>query len=245
MTTSVRPAAYDEIAPLRGRFTDEAGCQVVRDSILGRGLADGWMIEEGGKTVGYGGVWNDHFPGRLMEFWIEPECRSDTDRLYRTLIDGSGATSAEAQTNIPWMSAPLHALGGTVRDEKLLFAEGGETRLSVPGAALRERCDDDAGPEGDFVVEFEDRVVAAGGFLSHYNAPFVDLYMAVSGDFRGRGVGSWLIQELRRVVRAEGLVPAARCDCDNEASRRTLMRGGLRQCGRIVSCEVPSAGQAS
>lgn len=241
MTLSVRPAQFEEIAPLHRRFADEAGCQVVRDSILGRGLADGWMIEVDGAPVGYGGVWNEHHPDRLMEFWVDPAHRDESDRLYHALIASSGATSVEAQTNIPWMSEPLYRLGGTVAEENLLFAEGERTELAVPGAILRERCADDTGPDGDFVAEIDGRVVGAGGFLRHYNPPFVDLYMAVAIEFRGRGVGSWMIQELRRVVRDEGLVPAARCDRDNEASRRTLLRGGLRECGRIVSCIVPGA----
>lgn len=238
MTAVARRVEYEEIAPFRRLFTAEAGCQVVRDSILRRGLADGWLIEQDSVAVGYGGVWNAHFPGRLMEFWVEPAHRADSHDLYRSLLRDSLATSVEAQTNIPGMRDPLYSLGSVVLEENLLFEDGGATDLRLPGARLRERCDTDAGPEGDFVVELEDRVVAAGGFLRHYNAPFVDLYMAVAGDSRGRGVGSWLVQELRKVVREQGLVPAARCDHGNEASRRTLERGGLRECGRIVSCEV-------
>lgn len=243
MTVAARRVEYDEIVPFRRRFTEEAECQVVRDSILPRGLADSWLIERDSVAVGYGGIWNAHFPGRLMEFWVDPAHRASTDELYRAVIRDGGATAVEAQTNLPGMIEPLQALGGTVLEENLLFEEGGATDLLLPGAVLRERCDTDAGPEGDFVVEMGSQVVAAGGFLRHYNAPFVDLYLAVSGESRGRGVGSWLVQELRRVVREEGLVPSARCDRHNEASRRTLERGGLRECGRIVTCEVPRSGR--
>lgn len=214
---------------------------MVRDSILGRGLANGWLLEADSLPIGYGGVWNAHYPGRLMEFWLEPFHRDRADGCYRELIRASGADAVEAQTNIPWMVEPLRALRCEVREEHILFEEGVETDLTLPGAEFRERRERDAGPDGDFVVELGGRIVGAGGFLCHYNAPFVDLYMAVSEESRGVGVGSWLIQELRGVVRGAGLVPAARCDVDNEASRRTLLKGGLRECGRIVASDVPLA----
>lgn len=51
---SARSADYSDVEPLRGRHREVAGCQIVRDSILPRGLAEPYAIESGGETVGFG-----------------------------------------------------------------------------------------------------------------------------------------------------------------------------------------------
>ena len=53
--------------------------------------------------------------------------------------------------------------------------------------------------------------------------------------FRRRGCGSYLVQELKRICREGGHVPAARTGQDNIASQRTLGRAGMTPCGRIVT----------
>jgi GNAT superfamily N-acetyltransferase len=77
-------------------------------------------------------------------------------------------------------------------------------------------------------------VVATGGFLLHYNPSFADLYMEVRSDARRRGYGSFLIQEIVAECYLAGRVPAARTGIDNIASQRTLLKGGLRECGRML-----------
>jgi GNAT superfamily N-acetyltransferase len=82
-------------------------------------------------------------------------------------------------------------------------------------------------------------VVAAGGdILFHYNRPYGDIYMKVAEPFRRRGVGTYLVQELKRVCYQGGSVPAARCNPTNIASRQTLQRAGFVPCGHIVKGTV-------
>ena len=158
--------------------------------------------------------------------------------MFRVLLDASGATELEAQTNMPLMLTMLEAFATEVRDEKLLFADGPATELSIPGAVFRGRKPDDEGPGGEWVVVVDGTVVGGGGILKHYNPPYGDLYMEVLESARRRGVGSFLIQEMRRACREAGRVPAARCDTTNEPSRRTLERGGMVPCGRLVAGRV-------
>lgn len=229
----VRRADYAEIEPLRAHYRAQARCQIVRDSILPRRLADAYVILQDQNAVGYCGVWNKHFPDRLMEFAVVPKAEPRAATLFHALVAGSGATHVEAQTNMPKMLAVLDACAEDVTVENLLFEDGPTTELRLPGAVFRERKAGDEGPEGEWVVEMGGSVVAAGGALDHYNPPFRDLYMEVLESARGRGVGSYLVQELRRVCREAGGVPAARCDPENEASKRTLERGGLTLCGEL------------
>ena len=93
-------------------------------------------------------------------------------------------------------------------------------------------------PEADWVIEADGAVVAAGGFLCHYNPPYADLNMVVAESARRRGFGSYLVQEVKRVCYESGKKPAARCDPANVASRRTMEKAGLLPCGRVLVGEV-------
>jgi GNAT superfamily N-acetyltransferase len=58
--------------------------------------------------------------------------------------------------------------------------------------------------------------------------------MKVGEPFRNRGLGSFLVQDLKRICYEGGSVPAARCNPKNIASRRTLQKAGFVPCGHIV-----------
>ena len=77
-------------------------------------------------------------------------------------------------------------------------------------------------------------MAASGGVLFHYNRPYGDIYLDVEEPFRRRGVGSFLVQELKRACYEGGHVPAARCNTGNVASQRTLQRAGFVPCGHIL-----------
>ena len=77
-------------------------------------------------------------------------------------------------------------------------------------------------------------MAASGGVLFHYNRPYGDIYLDVEAPFRRRGVGSFLVQELKRACYEGGHVPAARCNTGNVASQRTLQRAGFVPCGHIL-----------
>ena len=62
--------------------------------------------------------------------------------------------------------------------------------------------------------------------------------MGVSESRRRLGFGSYLVQELKRVCYEAGRRPAARCNPDNFASRRTLQKAGLLPCGRLLTGEI-------
>lgn len=69
--------------------------------------------------------------------------------------------------------------------------------------------------------------VGSGAILFHYNAPYADLAMEVGEPFRRRGLGAYLVQELKRIAYELGAIPAARCNRDNVPSRKTLQKAGL------------------
>ncbi|HLJ53708.1 MAG TPA: GNAT family N-acetyltransferase [Chthonomonadaceae bacterium] len=244
MKIEVRTAEYADIEPLRGLYRLEAGCQIVHDSILGRGMGDPYLILADGRIAGYGGVWTRYDPGRIMEFYALPAFSGSVTVLYRELIEASGATEAEAQTNMPRMLTALCDFATDIKADNILFHDGETTRLTCAGAHFRRRLPEDECPDhdADWVIEANGEAVASGGFLCHYNPPYGDIYMAVRESKRRMGYGSYLVQELKRVCYEAGKRPSARCSPDNLASRRTLERAGMHVCGRLLSGRIRKEG---
>ena len=230
-----RPVPIGHIASLRERYRGSAHCQVVRDSILPRGLADPYALVRGGDIVGYAGVWNRHFPDRILELFVLPGHRGSRAAFLSALVQLTGAKELEAQTNIGEGGALVEAVSDEHWVENILFEEAGGAEIERVDLRFRSRREDDEGPDGDWVIERGGQVAAAGGWLTHYNPPYADLYMEVAPAHRRQGIGAYLIQELRRACKQAGYRPAARCSPENLASRRTLERGGLRVCGEIVA----------
>jgi GNAT superfamily N-acetyltransferase len=136
----------------------------------------------------------------------------------------------------------VHAYAAGVTPETVLFEDGVATSLTVPGAIVRKMrwyerpfvFKHTLEPVGQWAIHLDREIAATGGLFFHYNRPFGDIYMEVAEPFRRRGLGSLLVQELKRVARQGGHVPAARCSIENSASHATLRRAGMRECGHIV-----------
>ena len=106
----------------------------------------------------------------------------------------------------------------------------------MQGAVFRHAEPEDKSE--DWVLEFNGKVVADGGYLCHYNPPYGDIYMATKEEERQKGYSSYLVQELKRVCYEAGKKPAARCNPDNVASRKTLQRAGMLPCGRHLAGDI-------
>jgi RimJ/RimL family protein N-acetyltransferase len=114
--------------------------------------------------------------------------------------------------------------------------------MSIPGVTFRRVDDADRDrvfPHklegvGDWLLEANGRIVATGGVYSHYNPPYGDVSMEVDEPFWRRGLGGYLVQELKRTSYEMGRVPTARCSVTNIASRATLQKAGFLPCARII-----------
>ena len=236
----IRPASLAEISGLREEFLRRAGCQVVRFARLPRGFASPFLVEVGTEMVAYGAIQMEESRAALIEFFATQEPILHAESLLRA----ANVQDIEAQTNRFGMMALLDHFCSHRTPGPQLFSDSRDPGLRVEGAIFRARNPQDEifthtrEPEGDWVIEFEGKVVATGGYFTHYNPPYADLYMEVEPRFRRRGLGSFLIQELRRLCRQKGLTPAARCDPNNEASARCLVRGGMERCGQLVTGQV-------
>ena len=248
MKLCAEAAAAEDVLSWRDLYLLEMGCQIVHDSIHTR---PGWTREYvlccGNDRVGYGSVavagpWTDR--PKVYEFYIVPQHRVHIFDLFGVLLDASGAVMIEVQSNDSLATIMLHTFTKDVTRQSILFHDKLTTSRVAPGATFRQPAAAEAVdiPKEQLrwhgVVEVEGRIAATGGILFHYNPPYGDIYMEVEESFRRRGLGSFLVQELKRVCYAGGRIPGARCNPGNVASRRTLQRAGFVPCGHILSGRV-------
>jgi GNAT superfamily N-acetyltransferase len=235
----LRGCDLSDIAGLRDLYRAEMSCQVLHDSIH---IRPGWSVEylllDGGRPLGYGSVaiagpWKDQ--PTVYEFYVTHEYRTRIFEAFETLLAGCDARAIETQTNDPILTPLLYTYARNVYSESILFEDTVTTRLIPAGAEYRALNED----EGE--VLFEGEPAGKGGILWHYNRPYGDLWMEIFEPFRRRGLGSYLVQELKAQCRARGGTPSARCNTGNRASRRTLQKAGFTPCGNGIAGMLPRA----
>ena len=199
--------------------------------------------------VGYGSVaisgpWRDS--PTLYEFFIIDPWRCRIFDFFIAFQEFAGFARIETQSNDTLLTNMLLAFSKNVVSESILYEDQVTTAYTLPNVQVRravpsdEKVTADLGldSEADWLLVMNGAIVAAGDILYHYNRPFGDIYMAVAEPFRKQGLGTILVQELKRICYAGGGVPAARCNVGNVASRKTLQRAGFVPCGHIISGNV-------
>ena len=252
----VEQVPLSDILGMREEYRREMGCQIVHDSWHARGFTDSYVLRARGRVVGYGSVGGAPRDTRdtVKELYVRPADRGSAAPLFEALVAASGARAIEAQTNDPLLLLMLYDHAVDVRADRVLFADGATTTLPppAPGATVRAVVEADHArvfahtlePVGEWGVDVGGELVATGGLATHYNPPYRDIYMEVAAAHQRRGVGSWLVQELKRLCYETGGVPAARCQHENVRSRRTLQRAGMFPCARILQGRLPSTSSA-
>jgi len=245
---TARATTVEDILPWRDLYRQEMNCQIIHDSIHGRpGWTQEYLLFTGGTPVGYGSVavagpWKGK--PTVYEFYVLPHSRLHAFESFRSLLIASGAAMINVQTNDSLITVMLHTFAHDLTCESVLFHDKLTTALSPVGATFRGATSTEVSdvPKDQLkwhaVVEVEGKVAATGGILFHYNRPYGDIYMDVAEPFRRRGLGSFLVQELKRVCYEGGNIPAARCNPGNIASRRTLQKAGFVPCGNILNGSV-------
>lgn len=247
MTIYAIKTELKEILPLRNLFLQENNFQIRYDATHRRGWSDSYIITCNEMQIGYGSIkGKEDIKDRdtIFEFYIIPSFRNIILIAFETLLQASKATFIECQSNAVLISSMLYKYAQNINADTILFEEHCTTSLMVENIIFRKRNESDvvfehyAEPVGDYVLELNNNVVATGGFLLHYNMPFADLYMEVYKDHRRKGLGSFLIQEIKTQCYLSGRVPAARTGMDNIASKGTLLKAGFKIAGYMLSGSV-------
>jgi len=246
----VKLSAAEDSLPLRERYRQEMNCQITKDSIHQR---QGWtltyLLELGVDIVGFGSVaiagpWKDK--PTIIEFYILPEHRTHAFDLFEAFLAASNARFFEVQSNDVLLAVMLYTYGREISSESMVFHDKISTNLLPNGASLRRvtseeeihACIEERRGGGEWVLEKDGVVAGKGGILFHYNRPYGDIYMEVAEPFRQHGLGSYLVQELKRECYGLGAIPCARCNPANVPSRRTLLRAGFVPFAHILDGSI-------
>lgn len=238
-----------QILLLRDLFLQENNFQIRYNACHERGWTDSYVLTCNEEKIGYGSVkGNENISDRdtIFEFYIIPSFRNIASPAFTELLHSSGAAFIECQSNDLLLTSLLYQYGQNINSSVILFEDNIKGCISIDKIIFRKRDTNDivfehhSEPVGDYVVELNKEIAATGGFLLHYNFPFADLYMEVKEAHRQKGLGSFLIQELKRECYLAGRVPAARCNIDNIASRATLIKAGLKIAGFMLLARVKS-----
>lgn len=254
MRYRVEATSPDNLLALRTRYRAEMNCQIIHDSIHRRsGWALCYLFHVDGDPAGFGSVavagpWKDK--PTIYEFYLRDVYRCEAFHVFDAFLAESRAAALETQTNDLLLPVMMYAYGREVNSEAILFADQDTSRLNVPGAVLRRVTEleeihqaiEQRQGGGEWVLEIGGVTAARGGILFHYNWPYGDVYMEVTESARRQGVGSYLVQELKRECYQLGAVPAARCNRDNIASRLTLQKAGFAPVAHIINASLPRSG---
>ncbi len=86
-----------------------------------------------------------------------------------------------------------------------------------------------------FVLYEQQTLIAAGECIpSQQQPPYADLGMVVARSYRGRGVGSFLLTQLKKHCYEMGWRPICSCEAANRASKRAIEKAGFISEQRIV-----------
>jgi len=245
-----RQVELRDIEGFRDIYRREMCCQIIHDSIHSRpGWSKEYLLIDDGTKVGYGsiavgGPWHEN--PTVYEFFVLSQHRLRVFDFFEGLLTSTEATMIETQSNDALLTIMLHTFARDVSSESILFHDKLATSHSPREAVFRRSSAEDAAQIGQqqldsdakWLVSVGGIIAAAGDILFHYNRPYGDIYMKVAEPFRRRGIGTYLVQELKRVCYEGGSLPAARCNPKNFASRRTLQKAGFVPCGHILKGTV-------
>jgi len=253
VTVLVEASSADRTLPLRDFYRAEMNCQVVHDSIYTRpGWAHTYLFSLGGPIVGFGsiavgGPWRDK--PTVLEFYLVPEARTRAFEVFEEFLAVSNASYMEAQSNDLLATTMMHTYGREISAESIVFRDCNTTSLSVNGATLHaltppeevRLCIEERSGGGEWRLDVDGAAIGKGGILFHYNKPYGDIYMEIDEPHRRRGLGSYLVQELKRLAYELGAIPAARCNPANVPSRRTLQKAGFEPYASILTGSLARA----
>ena len=239
MEIKVLPTAVKDIEALRILFLQENHFQFVHNKCHLYGWADCYACIADGMQVGYGAVWGQskrEDRDAIFEFYIIQPYRKLADAFFKQLHTVSGAVYVECQSNEPLLSSMLYQYTQNINAEAILFKDHFLTDFSIPGVNFQSKPAEaqDRADDCPYVLYYNDEVVATGGLMLNYNMPYADIYYEVNENYRQKGLGTLMVQELKKAAYEMGRVPAARCNTRNIISKYTLLKAGFTVCGNIL-----------
>jgi GNAT superfamily N-acetyltransferase len=245
MEIKVIKVELEEIRAFRILFLDENDFQFIHNKCHDYGWADDYLFIVDGIKAGYGSVWGQsrrEDRDAIFEFYVIKPFRNFSNFIFAQFISVSCTTFIECQSNDLLLSSMLYEYSNNINAEAILFEDHFQTNFDIRGAVFtRKPTEDTIGNDfdiGGYTLAQDDEEFATGGFMLNYNRPYADIYYKVKENFRQRGFGSLMVQELKKEIYLMGRIPAARCNILNRASKANLLKAGFRVCGFILKGDI-------
>ena len=228
-----------DIEPHRRLFLAQAKFQFVYNKCHGAGWVDVYLFKLNEFSVGYGSVWGkDKREDRdtICEFFLDEPYRKYARQIFALFVKTAGAGFIQCQTNDILLAGMAFESAKNINTEAILFETAYETAFTINSAQfIKSRSSEEW---NTYSIQKDGEVVATGGFVWNYNYPYIDIYYEVKENFRKQGYGTLITQELKKEAYQLGRIPAARCNVNNQASKATLLKAGMRVCGYMVIGET-------
>ena len=145
MRIEVAEVPLEEILPLRELYRQEMNCQIVHDSLPGRGFGRLFLLRTEGRVAGYGFVmgYRGEPKDLIREFYLLPRYRGSALPMFHRLIATSQARRIEAQTNDVLLTLMLYDFATEITSDTVVFHDALTTGFILSGATFREVTDAD------------------------------------------------------------------------------------------------------
>jgi GNAT superfamily N-acetyltransferase len=261
----IRQTTLEALQSKRARYLAELDDYVVYEAALYHDATHHYFLSIDSKDVGYVVFKTDY--RIVLEAWLDPTYREEGASAAAEWLLEFGAERIRSKTNDPFLCSLLFDYCQPIKVESLHFQHQHTPQLRVPGAQLRParvtdllpmcgilcapearelKVDDEAAVRdlviaGDtyWALEIDQRIVGVGAvWRNNLQEKFVDVGMVVHPDWRRKGMGSLILQEMGKVCESRGLIPRAGCFVDHELSRLTLSRAGFVLSSRMLMGEI-------
>ena len=139
-------ATLRDVEPLRALYLQEMHTQIRFDSCHWRGWADEYLLKMEDEPVGYGSIkGKEDLKDRdtVFEFYVSPPFRTLARALFAALLEASGATHVQCQSNDPHLTPLLFEFARDINADVVLFEDHAVMQPEIPGAVARRRRDED------------------------------------------------------------------------------------------------------
>lgn len=212
-----------------------------------------WELQDREQHVGHFYLGADH---ELLRFHVVEPYRAQAQEIFRWVVSMYGIQQAMTSTIEPLYCSLCQALQRSSTLQNYLFRDHQRIEgSSDPGTSSFRKADKTeladlvrfyrANTEGSggwiegflderlkreelFVLSDGQSVVATGECIpSQSQPPYADLGMVVAQAYRGRGLGSFMLIQMKHHAYAAGWKPICSCAASNRASKKAIERAGF------------------
>ena len=217
-----------------------------------------WSIRNDEEIIGYACINQEN---QLLQFYILPEHQNFGEIILSKLLSKKGIKDAMVCTNNPFFLHTALTLNTQVKSHSYLFSN--PIHVSIPKRDWEmnqtnkndlERvinfCHYSMGAPKSWLEQYLSNLIQRGELYifekdeiimgtievrirDHYPLS-ASLGMIVSPDFRGKGIGTYLLGQAKEMAIKMGKSPICSCELENMASLKAIHKNGFRSTDQML-----------